>query len=106
MWTALRVCACVVLLAARPAPARAATDGMLAAVVDGKLVTVNADGSGLRTLTASGEISGLAWAPDGNRLAYSSGGNVVLLDVVTGRATAITNGTDPAWSADGLRIGL
>ena len=38
--------ACAVMLAASPAPARAAPlNGQLAAVVDGRLVTLNADGT-------------------------------------------------------------
>src|SRR4051812_37517676 len=100
--------ACVALLAALPSAAFAASNGMLAAVVDAKLVTVNADGSGLRTLWApsAGEISGLAWSPDGSRLAMSYAGKIVVYDVAAGRGVTITDGRDPAWSADGQRLGV
>ena len=72
---AIAMFACAALLAALPAPARAQTlNGQLAAVADGRLVTVNADGSGLRTLwTPQGRAvrsPGAAWSPDGNRLAF------------------------------------
>ena len=106
--------ACAAVLAALPAPARAAPlNGQLAAVVDGRLVTVNADGTGLRTLwtpPAAGEITGLAWSPDGNRLAFSYAGRIVVFDVVgRGAALPLTDGgrdTNPGWSADGRRIGF
>jgi hypothetical protein len=56
--------ACVAVLAALPAAAHAQTlNGQLAAVVEGRLVTVNPDGSGLRTLwtpQGASEITGLA----------------------------------------------
>ena len=106
MRKAYLVFACAVLLAALPAPARAAVppNGMLAAVVDSRLVTVNGDGSGLRTL-ATGDISGLAWSPDGNRLAYSIGGKLVVMDVASARTTTLTTGTDPTWGPEG-RLGF
>ena len=79
---------------------------MLAAVADQRLITVNADGSGLRTLWApgTGEISGLAWSPDGNRLAFSYSGQIVVFDVATARGAAITAGTDPTWAAGGIGL--
>src|SRR3954451_10389709 len=109
MRRAFLVLACAALLAAPPGAARAGpANGMLAAVAGRRLVTVNADGSGLRTLWApnGGEISGLAWAPDGNRLAFSYAGQVVVYDVAAGRGAAVATGTDPAWSVDGQRLGL
>src|SRR4051794_22852820 len=95
--------ACAVLLAA---PSAAASNGMLAAVADQRLITVNPDGSGLRTLWApgSGEIGGLAWAPDGNRLALSYNGQIVVWDVAAGRGTTIAAGTDPAWAPGGIGL--
>jgi hypothetical protein len=105
--------ACVAVLAALPAAAHAQTlNGQLAAVVEGRLVTVNADGTGLRTLwtpQGASEITGLAWAPDGNRLAFSYAGRIVVFDVTAGRGVTITDGdrdTTPGWSSDGRRIGF
>ena len=105
--------ACVVVLTALPAAARAApNNGQLAAVVDGRLITVNADGTGLRTLWTpqpAGEITGLAWSPDGNRLAFSYVGRIVSFDVAAGRGLSLTDGgrdMHPGWSSDGRRIGF
>ncbi len=109
-WTMVAF-ACAVVLAAAPAPARA-ENGQLAAVVDGRLVTVNADGTGLRTLwapTTAGDITGLAWSPDGNRLAFSHAGRIISFDVEAGRGLSLTDGGSdlhPGWSADGRRIGF
>ena len=110
---AIAMFACAAMLAALPAPARAKPlNGQLAAVVDGRLVTVNADGTGLRTLWTppdAGEITGLAWSPDGNRLAFSYAGRIVVIDIVARRGVTITNGdrdTSPGWSTDGRRIGF
>ncbi len=105
--------ACVVLFTALSAAARAApSNGQLAAVVDGRLITVNADGTGLRTLWTpqpAGEITGLAWSPDGNRLAFSYAGRIVSFDVAGVRGLSLTDGgrdMSPGWSADGRRIGF
>ena len=108
--TAISVIACLVALATVAAPAFAApTNGMLAAVTDGKLVTLNTDGTGLRTIWTppAGEPSGLAWAPDGTRLAFSWGGKIVVYDLATATPMVVTAGpadTNPAWRADGRRI--
>ncbi len=105
--------ACAALLAALPAAASAQTlNGQLAAVVEGRLVTVNPDGTGLRTLWTphgASEITGLAWSPDGNRLAFSYAGRIVVFDVMARRGVTITDGdrdTNPGWSSDGRRIGF
>src|SRR3954471_20424642 len=107
MRRAFLVLVCAALLGAPPA---AASNGMLAAVVDQRLVTGNPDGSGLRTLWAPGApgFGGLAWSPDGNRLALSYNGQIVVWDLAAARGTAITAGTDPTWAAGGigLRRGL
>src|SRR3954467_14450743 len=107
MRRAFLVLVCAALLGASPA---AASNGMLAAVVDQRLITVNPDGSGLRTLWAPGTpaLAGLAWSPDGNRLALTYNGQLTIWDLAAGRGTTITNGTDPMWAAGGigLRRGL
>src|SRR4051812_2339379 len=107
MWRAFLALVCAALLAAPPA---AASNGMLAAVLDQRLVTVNADGSGLRTLWTPGApgLGGLPRSPAGNRLALSYNGKIVVWDLAGGRGTTITAGTDPTWAAGGigLRRGL
>ncbi len=53
-----------------------------------------------------------AWSPDGRWIAYTAEGergiNVMLLEVATGKSTALTTGEDlnldPAWSPDGKRL--
>src|SRR4051812_10290242 len=111
---AILAVACLVAFATTTAPARAAapSNGMLAAVVDGKVVTLNPDGSGLRTVwtpTSPGDISGLSWSPDGAKLAFSLGGKIfVISDLLTGRPVQLpNNGTqdlDPAWSPSSAQI--
>ena len=104
------VIACLAALAAMGGRADAASNGMLAAVAsDGKLVTINPDGSGLRTLWApTAPITALTWSPDGNKLALISGGKLVVWDVVNGtsKALATESVSDPTWSEDGSKIGF
>jgi dipeptidyl aminopeptidase/acylaminoacyl peptidase len=110
--TAITVIACLAALAATVAPAFAASNGMLAAVADGKLVTLNPDGSGLRTIwtppAGSGDITALAWSPDGNKLALTYGDKLVVWDLVAGSGKTLPPDGDrdlnPAWSADGSQI--
>lgn len=105
------VCA-VIAIAALSAPAGAATtNGQLAAVADGRLVTFNADGSGLRVwpVPDAGQISELAFSPGGNRLAFIKAGELWVLDLTSARPPiALTPGeggaTNPGWSLDGLTL--
>src|SRR5690348_531184 len=110
--TAISIIACLVAFAATVAPALAASNGMFAAVSDGKLVTLNADGSGLRTLwapPAGGDaITALAWSPDGNKLALTYGDKLVVWDLVTNTGKTLppdgNRDLNPTWSADGSQI--
>src|SRR6476659_2231428 len=111
MRSPFRVFWCAVLLAtALCAPASAAnTNGQLAAVADGRLVTFNADGSGLRTLVAdAGEVSELAFSPGGNRIAFVRAGELSVADLASGRILTLTPGerdvANPGWSLDGTTI--
>ena len=113
MRRAIRSFACVVGLSAMLcAPAVAApANGQLAAVADGRLVALNPDGSGLRTLPVqdSQSITELAWSPGGNRLAFVRLGNIGVLELATGRVLSITTeGADAniGWSSDGTKIGF
>ncbi len=87
MRRAIRSFACVVgLLATLCTPAvAAAANGQLAAVADSRLVTLNPDGSGLRTLAVADpdKITELAWSPGGNRLAFVRAGEIALIELST-----------------------
>ncbi len=111
--------ACTIAAMVLPAPALAApathaapvANGQLAVVADGKLVAVNRDGTGLRTVwSPSGEISGLTWSPDGNKLAFSYAGKITVFDPATRLGSSLTfprageSDVNPAWSPNGTRI--
>jgi hypothetical protein len=91
-------------------PALAAPNGQLAAVLDGRLVTLNADSSGLRVLPVpdAGQITELAFSPGGNRLAFVKAGEISVLDLASGRILAVISGggsdANPAWASDGRML--
>ena len=82
---------------------------------EAQLFVVNPDGSGLRSL-AQGVKGGLAWSPDGRRLAVaradpsssSSDPNIYTVDIDDGATTRLTDVAaweySPSWSADGSAI--
>lgn len=109
MRRAIRAFACAICwFVASCIPAVAAPNGQLAAVVDGRLVSVNADASGERVLLQdAGQITELAFSPGGNRLAFVKAGEIGVLDLATGRALTVTSGAGAAnlaWTSDGLTI--
>ncbi len=94
---------------ALPSPARPALNGriVLQSASGGEIITVNADGTGLR---AVGSGIDPAWSPDGARIAFTrwsgqqgvyvmnaDGGNVRLVREIAGAKS-------PTWSADGGKI--
>src|SRR4051794_10678874 len=100
----LGVLACAAALWA--SPDALAADGQLAAIAGSRLVTLNPDGSGLRTLwtaPADTPLSRPAWSADGNRIALADGGRIAVYDIRSGALSAITAGDqdqDPAWLGD------
>src|SRR4051812_12326523 len=111
MRRAIRAFACAICwFAACCGPALAATNGELAAVVDGRLVTLNADSSGVRVLPVpdAGQITELAFSPGGNRLAFVKAGEINVLDLASGRVLSVVVGggsdANPAWASDGRTI--
>jgi Tol biopolymer transport system component len=101
-----------------PAPA-SSPDGSTIAYVDqvagsgGQVFLVNADGTGLRRFTDGGTNIGVAWSPDGSKIAFStfggSGYDLFVKDVTgssVAQLTTTAGATDrfPSWSPDGTRI--
>ena len=69
-------------------------------VADGGFVTVaNADGTGARRLTASGEDEAQpAWSPGGRQIAFMRGGAIVVAPSAGGaERVAVRGALDPAW---------
>lgn len=46
----------------------------------------------------------IGWSPDGSALTYSSSDKVFIYDLAARNATLIADGTNPAWSPDGIWI--
>lgn len=96
-----------------------APDGAHIAVVNdgnpGGVYVMDADGSNVRALVHGYSGSGLAWSPDGTRLAYEDGSGVVWAAPMDGSAPteiwplstscgALLCNDDLTWSPDGSRI--
>jgi dipeptidyl aminopeptidase/acylaminoacyl peptidase len=115
MWRVIGALACVAAaLCAAPARAVAApTDGQLLAIARAasgdRLVALNPDGSGLRTILSGGRLSSPSWSPDGNRVLVEDGHRVEILDVASGALSTVIDEADvaaPTWAPDGTRIAL
>ena len=74
------------------------------------LYIINVDGSGLTNLTSDldDDIRDAVWSPDGSRIAFSTGGDLYVMDADGGNRRQITTGDEqdfqPDWSPDGSRI--
>ena len=94
----------------------AATNGQIAFSSGGDIIVLEPDGTGRRTLiSGAAEMGGLAYSPDGQRLAYwsraSAGGPWDLIVVDSNGANPVTIAagyaeatSDPAWSPDGATV--
>jgi Tol biopolymer transport system component len=84
---------------------------LIAFVGEGVISTVRASGGGLRILVPR-DGDGLAWAPDGAKLAYTGGDGDFEIFIVNADGTGLENLTDnekiqdesPSWSPDGKAI--
>ena len=112
LWRADVASAAATPLAECDAPAISAT-GTIACEKAGQVWTVSADGkTSARLFFDRGQIGGLAWSPDGTRLAYvSRREGHALIGIYGGPAQPIryvqaASGVDgsPTWSPDGRRI--
>ena len=99
--------------AALCAPASAATDGQLVAIArtasGDRLVTLNPDGTGVRTMLSGQRLSSPGWSPDGNRIVVADGHRVLVLDPATGQTQTVLDeqgAAAPTWAPDGRRIAL
>lgn len=85
-------------------------NGEIAYVHAGDLVAEKADNSGSRHVIATAPAQDPSWTPDGLKIAYSDGHDILVKSADgTGTAASITgavtaNTYHPSWSPDGLKI--
>jgi Tol biopolymer transport system component len=82
---------------------------MLAFARSGGIYVINADGTGLRLLVASGVklCCELDWSPDGSRIAFTGWSGGIRAVRTDGKgSTQLTRGWDssPRWSPDGRKV--
>ena len=104
------LCCAFVLLCA---PARAAGNGQLVAIArtpsGDRLIALNPDGTGVRTLLSGQHLSSPGWSPDGNRIALVDGHRVLVLDPFSGQTHTVLDedgAAGPTWGPDGTRLAL
>jgi Tol biopolymer transport system component len=95
------------------APARAASNGQLAAIArtpaGDRLITLNPDGTGARTLLSGQRLSSPGWSPDGNRIVVADGHRVLIVDPDSGLTQTVLDeqgAAGPTWAPDGKRLAL
>ena len=72
-----------------------------------RLVVVRADGAGTRAIAdVPSESCGVAWSPDGTRLAFSGSGTYVVSLNGSGRRRLTPRSGTISWSPDGTRLAL
>jgi Tol biopolymer transport system component len=104
------LCCAFVLLCA---PARAASNGQLVAIArtpsGDRLIALNPDGTGVRTLLSGERLSSPGWSPDGNRIAVVEGHRVLVLDPFSGQTRTVLDEDGvaaPTWAPDSKRLAL
>jgi Tol biopolymer transport system component len=70
------------------------------------LYIMAADGTNVKRITKGGvDLEPPSWSPDGRRIAYTRGGQIMLTSDHDSLQTTFTNsGESPAWSPDGSKI--
>jgi dipeptidyl aminopeptidase/acylaminoacyl peptidase len=72
------------------------------------LVTLDPQTRKRTQIADGGDVSALAWSPDGTKIAYAAGSAIEVADLETGRSTSLAGavgGVDTiAWSPDGTRL--
>ena len=72
---------------------------------DWDICVANSDGTGNGRLTTDPAPEfAPAWSPDGSRIAFTRGVEIVVVTVGDNAVTKVTNGRDPAWSRDGSKL--
>jgi hypothetical protein len=66
------------------------------------LLVVEDEGKTIRLV--SRESSGPSWSPDGSRLCYQNGREILVYEAKSGKSNSIAQGTDARWSPDGRLI--
>src|SRR3954454_22130336 len=95
------------------APARGAPTCQLVAIArtppGDRLITLNPDGTGVRTLLSGQHLSSPGWSPDGNRIALVDGHRVLVVDPISGQTRTVLDeqgAAGPTWAPDGARLAL
>jgi Tol biopolymer transport system component len=87
-----------------PDGTRIAVHHLVPRAVRGSLDILRASGATAASFPFTA-LSDYAWSPGGDRIAYSAGNGIFVLDIATGRRTQVASfGSQVAWSPDGRRL--